>query len=548
YWECYDIRTGEVYWERPLYAGETVPNLIEWGTGTLEVDGGMTKPSSPTLLSISNGYLRRYNPFTGVMTANVSIAPMTGNGGTYYMNGYVLGIQDLGADAGSERYRLINWTTRGTSANFATRVMSNTTYARSALPTAQLIDWNVGIGCTVASISEGGVLVGMNMTAFDLLTGIQLWNKYINEAQYSGVANVADHGKLAVLSANGYYLAFDLRTGNEVWRTRQLDYPWDSSGFGSYSVTTAYGQLYWMAQTGIYAIDWNTGAINWKFEKESPPFETPYIGSNGQPVYPLLNAGLCADGKIYAYSNQHTPEQPYYRGQPTICIDVFTGKEVWSVGITGGSDMRRTEVQLAVADGYLTAAGRDGYLYCYGKGQSETTISASQVPLTLGQKALITGTVLDLSPAQPGAPCVSKESVAAQMEQYHIGASVGGVFSGVMMYDGSYGDVMMVGVPVSLDVLDPNGNHYNIGTVISDGYSGVFGYSDWVPKVAGQYTITATFMGDESYGSSFATTYLVVAEGAEGASSDNTLLYALIGATVAIIVVMIACFIIFRKK
>ncbi|MDR2699347.1 MAG: PQQ-binding-like beta-propeller repeat protein [Nitrososphaerota archaeon] len=550
YWECYDIRTGEVFWERPLYPGEAAPNIIEWTSGQVEVSGGVLKPTAPVLVSISNGYLRKYNPFTGVMSANVSIAPMTGAGGTYYMNGYVLGIQDLGAEVGSERYRLINWTVAGSSANFTNRVMGNTTYERSALPTGQLTDWNVGIGCTVASISQGGVLVGMNMTAFDLYTGRQLWNKYVNEPQYGGTSNVADHGKLAVMSANGYYLAFDLVTGNEVWRTRTLDSPWDASGFGSYSVTTAYGQLYWMAQSGIYAIDWNTGAINWKFEKEAPPFETPYIGSEGQPVYPTLNAGICADGKIYVYSNEHTPEAPFYRGQPTICIDAFTGKEIWSVGFTGGSDMRRTEVQLAIADGYLAVAERDGYMYVFGKGKSETTVSVSQAPFALGQKALITGTVFDLSPAQVGAPCVSKESVAAQMEQYHIGAPVGGVFSGVMMADGTYGDVMMIGVPVSIDVVDPNGNCYNIGTVTSDGYSGTFSCA-WKPETPGEYTITATFMGDESYGSSFATTYLTVPEGsttANGNGTDNTVIYAIVIATVAMIVTMIVCFLLFRKK
>ncbi|MDR2707922.1 MAG: hypothetical protein LBB87_04175, partial [Nitrososphaerota archaeon] len=155
----------------------------------------------------------------------------------------------------------------------------------------------------------------------------------------------------------------------------------------------------------------------------------------------------------------------------------------------------------------------------------------------LGQKALLTGTVLDLSPAQVGAPCVSRGSMAALMEQIHMQAQVGGI----------YGNVSLVGVPVSLDVLGPNGNYYNIGTTTSDGYSGTFGFSDWVPEVAGQYTVTATFMGDESYGSSYATTYLVVSEGADNGAS-NTVLYAVICAAIAIIVVVILCSLIFRKK
>jgi outer membrane protein assembly factor BamB len=337
-------------------------------------------------------------------------------------------------------------------------------------------------------------------------------------------------------TADGYFLAYDLKTGREVWRTRNLDYPWDEPGWGSYSVTSAYGQMFWVAQTGIYAIDWETGAINWKYEKDAPPFETPYTGTNGQTVYPFQAAALIADGKIFAYSSKHTPETPFYRGQPTVCIDVFTGKEVWSIGMTGAGEFARSATQLAIADGYMTLGSRDGVMYTFGIGLSETTVSAPQLPLTLGQKVFLTGTVLDLSPAQPGTPCVSKESMAAQMEYIHMQTQIGGV----------RGDVAMVGVPVYLYAIDPNGNDVEIGLVTSDGYSGTFGYA-WEPKIAGEYIITATFMGDESYDMSSATTYLTVAEG-PSTTTDNTTLYAIIGATVAIIVVMIVCFILFRKK
>jgi hypothetical protein len=84
--------------------------------------------------------------------------------------------------------------------------------------------------------------------------------------------------------------------------------------------------------------------------------------------------------------------------------------------------------------------------------------------------------------------------------------------------------------------------------ITSDGYSGTFAFDSWTPEVAGLYTITATFMGDVSYGSSFATTYLTVAEGADS-GTNNTVLYAVIGAAVAIIaVVVIVGFLILRKK
>jgi hypothetical protein len=193
---------------------------------------------------------------------------------------------------------------------------------------------------------------------------------------------------------------------------------------------------------------------------------------------------------------------------------------------------------LAFSGGYMALGARDGVMYMFGIGLSETTLSAPQLAVPAGQKVLLTGAVLDLSPAQPGVPCVAKESVAAQMEHIHMQVPVGGQLD----------NVPMIGVPVVLYATDPNGNDVYIGTVTSDGYSGVFGFDDWVPSVPGLYTITATFLGDDSYDGSSATTYLTVAEGTVQQQKDNTMLYALIGATIAIIVVMIVCFLLFRKK
>jgi outer membrane protein assembly factor BamB len=537
WWQCYDIRTGEIRWERPLFAGEVEPTLIEYGVTTLAVPGVQPKPDTPSLMSISNGYLRKYNPLTGAMTLNVSIAPMTGAGGTYYMNGHVLGIQDLGAAAGAERYRLINWTTFGTATNFASRIESNATYARSALPTGQLTDWEAGIGCTMGSLSAGGIYTGQSIQAFDLYTGRSLWNKTIDEPQYSASANVADHGKLAVLSVNGYYLAFDLKNGNELWRTRTLDYPWDASGFGSYGVITAYGNLYWLAQTGIYAINWDTGNIEWKFEIEAPPFETSFTNSAGETVYPFHAPGICADGHLYVYSCPHSPKVPFYRGLSTLCIDAITGDLSWKLGITGGGQHTRSSSLIRVGEGYVLLGARDGYMYAIGKGLSETTVSVPQAKLTLGENALLTGTILDLSPAQPGTPCVSKESMDTMMTHIHLQTPI----------DGPFHNETITGVPVYLYATDPNGNGVDIGFVTSDGYSGTFAFDGWTPEVPGLYTITATFLGDESYGMSSATTYLTVAEGANNGTS-NTILYAVIGAAIAIIIVVVLCFFIFRKK
>lgn len=502
YWQCYDIRTGEIFWERPLYTGESEPTLIEYGITSLAVPGVQPKPDTPYIMSISNGYLRKYDPVQGYMLLNVSIAPMTGSGGTYYMNGYVLGIQDLGSSAGAERYRLINWTTFGTATSFASRIVSNTTYARSSLPSSGLTDWNVGAGATISGVSAGGIYVGQRIESFDLKTGTRLWNMTIDEPQYSGAANTADHGKLAILSAKGYYVAYDLKTGSLAWKTESLDYPWDEPGWGSYSVISAYGKLYWVAQTGIYAIDWDTGNIDWKYEIATPfPYETEYTSSNGTTVYPFHAPGLCADGKLYIYACEHSPETPFYRGLPTLCINATSGELIWKIGMSGAGQHTRSASQIRVADGYMTLGTRDGWMYVFGKGKSETTVTAPQTPIAIGQSVILTGTVLDQSPAQPGAPCVSKDSMSLLMENLHLQQPIGGIF----------GNETITGVPVSLDAVDPNGNNVHIGIVNSEGYSGTFGYT-WEPEIPGQYTVTATFMGDDSYGSSFATTYVSVSE------------------------------------
>jgi hypothetical protein len=189
----------------------------------------------------------------------------------------------------------------------------------------------------------------------------------------------------------------------------------------------------------------------------------------------------------------------------------------------------------------------DGYNYYFGKGKSATTVSAPQTVMTQGQSIVITGTVLDQSPAQTDTPCVSKESMRTQMEYLHMQKPI----------DGLWHNETIAGVSVSLDTVDPNGNYIHIGDTVTDGYSGTFGYT-WEPEIAGQYTVTATFMGDESYGSSFATTYVGISEApAESPtptaisfeSINNTTITAIIGATIAIIIaIAIAMLLTLRKR
>jgi hypothetical protein len=168
----------------------------------------------------------------------------------------------------------------------------------------------------------------------------------------------------------------------------------------------------------------------------------------------------------------------------------------------------------AVSDGYLTASNDyDGYMYVFGKGPSATTVSAPLSQITTGQNVTISGTVLDKSPADQGSstnptqrldfqkvvPCVSDNSMAAYMEYQYMQYPI----------DGIYHNITISGVPVSIDAVDPSGAFVHIAAVTSDGPTGNFGYS-WTPTTPGQWKITATFAGDDSYGSSWASTYATV--------------------------------------
>jgi hypothetical protein len=527
YWECYDIRTGELYWERPLETGESAPTVICYESADPTVIGGGYKASlSASLVYIGSGYLRKYNPMTGAMSLNVSISPLTT--GTYYMNAYALSIQNIGTTA-NPNYRLINWTTRGTSTTIASRIVSNTTYARSSLPT--LIDYNVGLGATVAVITLAGAYAGINVTGYDLLTGTALWSLTTDDPLFSQTSMVADHGKVALVSMKGYWLAWDLRTGTLAWKTEELEYPWDASGWGVYGVQSAYGLIYWEGYMALYGIDWDTGKIVWRYHDPCVPFETPYSGYSS-----LRSNAIVADGKIYLCNDEHSPTNPLTRGWKLHCVNATSGEGIWN--ITGA--MRPGPV----ADGYLAGASMyDGYLYWFGKGKSTTTVEGPKTAIAAGQSVVITGTVMDQSPAQPGTPCVSEESMATQMEYLHMQLPI----------DGIWHNLTMTGVPVSLTAIDEAGTYINIGTATTSAYFGTYEMA-WTPPAEGTYKIIASFAGDDSYGTSGASTAVLVGPAEQQivipeqvTPPDNTMMILGVGIAV-IIAVAVVGMILYRKK
>jgi hypothetical protein len=358
---------------------------------------------------------------------------------------------------------------------------------------------------------------------------------------YSGSVSVADHGKVAILFKNGYFKAWNLNTGTLAWTSDLMEYPWGESSFGGYSIQSAYGMFYRESYDGVYAFDWDTGDIVWHYiDPASSVYETPYRNEDGTTMYSFDSNAWIADGKLYTINNEHTPTPPITRGWGVNCIDAITGEPVWKLEgpwVWGGPG--------PIADGYLTITSNEGYMYVFGKGESETTVTAPDVSVPKGTALTIKGTVLDMSPdpVVSGTPCVSADSMSTQMQylffQYPI--------------DGIWHNDTITGVTVTLSALAEDGSYVDIGTVTSDGYSGTFGKA-WTPTEEGTYKIIASFEGDDSYGSSSATTWVTVgpAPAASGTIEPET---SLISTELAVAIAVIAvaaigaiAFVIFRRR
>lgn len=489
-WQRYDVRTGEVIWEQTNYGSQT-PSYIEYNIGAIPSGGGFpTHVTEVNFVYLGSGRLIKYRASTGLVNTNVSIAPLTT--GTYYMNGYCLSVQDLGANvSAASRYRLINWTTLGTTATLASRIVSNISWPISSVPNT--IDYNVGLAATVVNWQRAGTYYGINVTGISLKTGNVLWQKTIYDAQYSGSTDIADHGKVATLTLNQGFFAFDLATGALAWQSEPMDYPWDAAGFGGYSVQSAYGLLYRQAYSGIYAFDWDTGKIVWKYEAPADPYETPYVNEAGDPMYSWNIGANIADGKMYAYNTEHSATVPITRGWKFHCINATTGEKIWAVAIPGAASKHTPDIG-PIHDGYVQLFSSDGYMYWFGKGKSATTVTAPDTSVPLGTALLIKGTVLDQSPAQPNTPCVSTDSVAAWMEHVHIQRDL---------------PDNLTGVQVTLTAIGSDGSVNSIGTTTTNAYYGTFNMP-WTPPKQDTYQIIASFAGDASYGSSSAATAAMV--------------------------------------
>jgi outer membrane protein assembly factor BamB len=179
----------------------------------------------------------------------------------------------------------------------------------------------------------------------------------------------------------------------------------------------AYGKVFWLSRDGwITALDENTGGLVWKYAAMNPfgNATTPQIVQHASQL-------VIADGKIYRIAIQRPtfeggplPVAGSYGATKCVCLDAYTGRLIWEAdnwfeawgprladGKLFGSDYIYDRG--LITEDYKIAEGIGAWTYCIGKGPTEMTISVDKVQVKVGETVKISGAVIDLSPASPGA-------------------------------------------------------------------------------------------------------------------------------------------------
>ena len=342
------------------------------------------------------------------------------------------------------------------------------------------------------------------------------------------------------------WYGYDLDTGNLKWGpvgdTRSFNYyPTIGSGGVAQIGYVAYGKLYVGGYGGeIFCYDTKTGTELWTYGGGGEGNSTNSGTETSWGLYPTFIASI-ADGKVYVYNNEHSPNVPLYRDEKVRCLNATTGQELWTLdswGAVGGFG----DFGFPTADGqiaYLNAY--DMKVYSIGKGASAMTVDAPKAAIELGKSLVISGTVIDVSAGTQqseqiarfpnGVPAVSDASMGNWMEYVYMQKAL---------------PTNIVGVTIELSVFDSNGNHRSIGTTTADA-DGFFSYR-WIPDIEGKYTVYASFAGSNSYYPSHAVTAFTVDTASAATSTPQPTQgisvadqYILPG-IIAIIVVIVICF------
>jgi hypothetical protein len=386
-------------------------------------------------------------------------------------------------------------------------------------------------------------------------TGEQLWIQNITTTPFAGDVNTGTstcgNGVFTISLKSTFEMSgYSMTTGNKLWTTPLRGYngaiPDAYSTAGGYCEIFAGNSIYYAGMGGdIWSIDIATGKVNWYTNTTTLQGEsgtsTPY------GIWPIwtFSIGEVADGLLFL-SEGHEYSPPLFIGAKQLAINVTTGELAWAI------DSFNVDSHPITAYGVMTTLNAyDNQIYAYAKGPSKVTVDAPSVGVTTATPITITGTITDISAGSKqaavalnypnGLPCVSDASMSPWMETVYMQQPLSN---------------NITGVPVTISVIDSNGNTRPIGTTTSNVY-GTYSLT-WTPDIAGAFTVIATFAGSQSYYQSSASTAFYASEPAPTASpvptaapsmADQYFAPAIAGLFVAIIIVgAVLALLLLRKR
>jgi len=329
--------------------------------------------------------------------------------------------------------------------------------------------------------------------------------------------------------------AFSLETGKHLWTTEPRNYADSWSGAGG---QVAYGKFYTSGNGcgTVYCYDVKTGELLWTYDARDKHNES-YHNENWWLVLTFVT-----DGKLYYGHYVHSPQVPLPRGAPFLCLDAETGDLIWE--IDGAFRQSNWGGRAMISDSIIvTQDSYDGQMYGIGKGPSELTVTAPNIAITAGTTALISGTVMDVSPGTQsdksllrfpkGVPAVSDESMSDWM---------------LYVYKQFARPMDVTGVEVTV-FAKQGATEIDIGTTTTTS-SGTYSIA-WTPPedATGTWDIYAYFDGSASYYGSWSQTAMAV-------STAPTVVdpvqppygWYILGVGIAIIVVVLVCMLMIYKK
>ena len=225
------------------------------------------------------------------------------------------------------------------------------------------------------------------------------------------------------------FVGYNMDNGKHMWTTTVpqniSDFAYFDSTHASVFCTVANGILYNRGFGGVlYAYDTKDGKLLWSYGDKGETFGGLQIPWGNYPQF-ISNV---ADGKVFLFSGEHSPNTPLYKGLRVRAVNATTGEELWTLLGSMGYPPRQW---YPVADGFIAYHNMyDGQIYCIGKGPSALTAEAPLTAATLGQTVVIRGTVTDISAGtrqkeqaarfSNGVPAVSDESMSSWMEYVYM--------------------------------------------------------------------------------------------------------------------------------